>query len=122
MSGGTAWQFETKGIIVLADTSEQTQELAIELGAEDFEVDDDAITVYTDPTQLYEIVEGFEAAGLTIEVSQLTKIPQNETDLSAKDAAKVMRMVDALEDLDDIQNVYSNANLDNVDIDSAVTS
>ena len=122
MSGGTAWQFETKGIIVLADTSEQTQELAIELGAEDFEVDDDAITVYTDPTQLYEVVDGFEAAGLTAEVSQLTKIPQNETDLSASDAAKVIRMVDALEDLDDVQNVYSNANLDNAEVDSTVAS
>lgn len=116
MSGGTAWQFDSKGIIVIEDNSERVQELALELGAEDWDIEEDAITLYTDPTELYELVEGFEKAGCTVAVSQLTRMPQNETDLDPNDAAKVLRMIDALEDLDDVQNVYSNADLENATV------
>ena len=118
MSGGTAWQFDSKGIIVIEDNSESIQELALELGAEDWEIEEDAITLYTDPTELYELVEGFEKAGCTVAVSQLTRLPQNETSLDPNDAAKVLRMIDALEDLDDVQNVYSNADLENATVAS----
>ncbi len=112
MSGSTAWQFETKGVIVLADNSERAQELAIEAGAEDLELDGESLTIYTEPTQLYTAVETLEAQGLTPELSQLTKIPQTETALDSKDASKVIKMIEAFEELDDVQNVYSTANLE----------
>ncbi|CAN5840380.1 YebC/PmpR family DNA-binding transcriptional regulator [soil metagenome] len=112
MSGSTAWQFETKGVVVLADTSEAAQEAAIEVGAEDLDVEDDALTVYTEATQLYSVIDALQARGLEPELSQLTKVAQTETRLSATEEDKVVRFVEALEDLDDVQNVYSTAALD----------
>lgn len=109
MSGSTAWQFESKGVIVLRDTSERAQELAIELGVDDLELDDGVLTLYTDPAALYTVVEGLQAAGLEPEVSQLTKLPQTVTPLNAEDSAKVLRLIEALEELEDVQNVYSTA-------------
>lgn len=113
MSGSTAWQFESRGVIVLADTSERAQELAIELGAADLEVDEQ-LTIYTAPTELYTVLEGLQHAGLEVEVAQLTKVAQTEAEVSADDAAKVVRMIEALEELDDVQSVYTTANLQHV--------
>lgn len=113
MSGSTAWQFESKGVIVLNDVSEQAQELAIELGAEDLEADEQ-LTIYTGPTDLYTVLEGLQLKGLEAEVAQLTKIAQTEAELSEEEADKVVRMIEALEDLDDVQSVYTTANLRDV--------
>lgn len=113
MSGSTAWQFESRGVIVLADTSERVQELAIELGAVDLEVDEQ-LTVYTNPSDLYTVLEGLQRAGFEAEVAQLTKVAQTETEVSEGDAAKVVRMIEALEELDDVQSVYTTANLQHV--------
>ncbi len=114
MSGGTAWQFETKGMIVLPD-SEKAQELAIELGADDLQSEDSTLTIYTSPTMVYTISDHLQAKGLRPEMTQVTKIAQNETALSSDEAAKVARLLEFLEDLDDVQNVYSNANLENLE-------
>lgn len=113
LSGSTAWQFDTKGMIVLSDSSEQAQELAIELGAEDLDIDGETLTVYTQPSDLYTVTESLQGHGFTPQVSQLTKLPQAETPLDVDATAKIMRLLEALEDLDDVQNVYSTANLDN---------
>lgn len=113
MSGSTAWQFESKGIITLADTSERAQELAIELGAEDLEVGEQ-LTITTAPGDLYTVLEGLQAAGLETDVAQLTKVPQTTTSVTGEEAAKLARLIEALEDLDDVQSVYSTAELDNV--------
>lgn len=113
MSGSTAWLFESRGVIVVDDTSEQTQELAIELGADDLEADEQ-LTIYTSPSDLYTVLEGLQKHGLEPEVAQITKVAQNEAEVSDADAAKVMRMIDALEDLDDVQSVYTTANLRDV--------
>ena len=120
MSGSTAWQFDSKGVIVLSDSSERAQELAIEFGAEDLEVDEGSLTIYTEATDLYRVLEGLQAASLEPEVSQLTKLPQLETELSAADADKVLRMIEALEELDDVQNVYSTADLEAAGDDAGV--
>lgn len=116
MSGSTAWQFESKGMIVIADISEDIQELAIELGAEDIELDDESITIYTPASELFNILEGFEAKGYKAEINQLTKIAQTETELPESDAKKVLRFIDSLEDLDDVQNVYSTASFDKLEL------
>ncbi|MDZ7703304.1 MAG: YebC/PmpR family DNA-binding transcriptional regulator [Trueperaceae bacterium] len=109
MSGSTAWQFESKGVVVIEDSSEAAQELAIELGADDFEVEDGVLTVYTPATELYNVVEGFQKEGLEPTISQLTKLPQTETGLNDAAAATVARMLDAFDDLEDVQNVYTTA-------------
>ena len=116
MSGSTAWQFDTKGMIVIDNASESMQELAIELGAEDLEVDDTSLTIYTSPGTLYSILEGLQAKKIQPSMNQFTKIAQTQTDLNANDAAKVARMIEALEELDDVQSVYSTANLENLEV------
>ncbi len=116
MSGSTAWQFESKGMIVVADISDDIQELAIELGAEDIELDDESITIYTSASELFNILEGIEEKGYKAEINQLTKIAQLETELPESDAKKVLRFIDSLEDLDDVQNVYSTASFDKLEL------
>jgi YebC/PmpR family DNA-binding regulatory protein len=116
MSGSTAWQFETKGVIVLNDMSERAQELAIELGADDLEAEDGTLTVYTAPNLLFELTESLQAVGLEPEVSQLTKVAQVEAELSENDAEKVVRFLESLEELDDVQDVYSTADLSNIGV------
>ena len=114
MSGSTAWQFDAKGLIVITEAGEQAQELAIEAGAEDLEVEEDVLSVYTDPTELYSVLDVLESGGLEAEMSQLTKVPQTTAPLDEDEAQKVLRFIDSLEDLDDVQNVYSTADFSNL--------
>ena len=116
LSGSTAWQFDTKGVIVVERADEELQEIAIDLGADDLEVDDDVTTIFTSPTGLYELVEALQARGIESQVAQLTKVPQTQTPLSPEEARKVLMFVETLEDLDDVQNVYSTADLESVEL------
>ncbi len=111
MSGSTAWQFDSRGVIVLPAVADDVQDLAIELGALDLEIDDGELTIYTAPTDLYSVVEGLQEQGFEAAVSQLTKLPQTPVELDEDDSAKVVRILEAFEDLDDVQNVYSTASL-----------
>ncbi len=113
-SGAVAWQFERKGLIVLPETSEAAQEAAIEAGALDLEESDGVLEVYTDPTEVYAVARALEEAGFKPDAVEITMIPQNTTALPEDEAQKVLRMIEALEDLDDVQNVYSNLDLEGV--------
>ena len=111
LSGSVAWQFETKGLIVVERDDEAVAEAAIEAGAEDIEVEEGATTIYTAPTALYDVVDAMQSAGFEPQVSQLTKVPQTTTALAVDAASRVVSFLDALEELDDVQNVYSTADL-----------
>lgn len=118
-NGSVAWQFEKKGVIVLLDASEKAQEAAIESGAEDMQVTDDGLELTTDPAELYSVQEALAAAGFETENASLSRIPSNTVALGLEDAQGLLKIVDALEDLDDVQNVYTNADLpDELDTDS----
>lgn len=108
-SGSVAWQFENKGVIFLPDNSEAAQEAAIELGAEDFQEMEDGLEISTAPSDLYAVSEGLTEQGFKVESAQLSRIPSNTVAVSGDDARKLMALVEALEDLDDVQNVYTNA-------------
>ncbi|MHA0043081.1 YebC/PmpR family DNA-binding transcriptional regulator [Deinococcus sp. PEB2-63] len=110
-SGSVAWQFEKKGVLLLTDTSEQAQETAIEYGAEDIQESDEGLEISTGPADLYAVQDALTAAGFAIESAQITMIPSNTVAVNSDDAKKLMTLIDALEDLDDVQNVYSNADL-----------
>lgn len=113
LSGSTAWQFDSKGMIVIENSGEEIELAAIELGAEDLEVEEGATVIYTEATDLYRVMEGLQGHGFEPEVTQLTKLPQTMTELDSNEAEKVLGFLDALEDLDDVQNVYSTADLTN---------
>jgi len=113
MSGSTAWQFDAVGLLVVPSSEEALQEVAIDQGALDLEVDEDgSMTITTPPTELYRIADALAEAGAEAEVAQLTKVAQTKAAVSSADAAKIVRMMDALEDLDDVQHVYSTADLE----------
>ncbi|WP_420597216.1 YebC/PmpR family DNA-binding transcriptional regulator [Deinococcus sp.] len=107
-SGSVAWQFDNKGLIYLPENAEAAQEAAIELGAEDLE-EGEGLEISTAPADLYAVSEGLAERGFTVESAQLARVPSNTVAVSGDDARKLSVLIEALEDLDDVQNVYSNA-------------
>ncbi len=114
-SGAVAWQFERKGLIVLPIAGEEAQEAAIDAGAVDLEESEGLLEVYTEPNEVFNVAQTLEESGFKADSVEITMIPQNTTSLSNDEAQKVLRLIDALEDLDDVQNVYSNLDLSGVE-------
>jgi YebC/PmpR family DNA-binding regulatory protein len=111
-TGCVAWQFDTVGQIVIQPGDGDPDEIAmtaIDAGAEDVDPADDAIYVTTEAAALSEVTQQLESTGLTIEQAEITRVPQNTVELDASDAQKTLRLMEALEDLDDIQQVFTNA-------------
>jgi len=110
--GAVAWQFERKGVIVLAKkaaTEDDLMEVALEAGAEDIADQGDTWQVTTGATDLHEVVKALEGAGIAYDSADLTMLPSQTIPLDNEaDARKVLRLIDGLEDLDDVQNVYAN--------------
>jgi YebC/PmpR family DNA-binding regulatory protein len=113
-SGSVAWIFNKKGYIVLAASAigeDALMEKALEAGAEDVRVDGDNYEVITEAAEFETVKEALEQAGLALDVAEVTMLPKNMTPVDRETAEKVIRLVDALEDLDDVQTVYTNADL-----------
>ena len=113
--GSVAFQFKHCGQLVFAPgTSEdKVMEFALEAGAEDVIADDDgAIEVLTAPPDFEAVKNALEAAGLKPEVAEVTMRAENTIDLAGEDAARMQKLLDVIEDLDDVQEVYHNAVLD----------
>lgn len=112
--GSVAFQFKHCGQLILAPgTSEdKVMEVALEAGAEDVITDEDgAIEVITAPGDFETVKNALEAAGLKPEVAEVTMRPENTIPLAGDDAARMQKIIDMLEDLDDVQNVYHNAEI-----------
>jgi len=113
--GSVAFQFKKVGQLILAPgTSEdKVMEVALEAGAEDVVADEDgAIEVITAPADFEVVKNALEAAGLKPEVAEVTMRPENTIELTGEDAAKMQKLLDVLEDLDDVQDVFHNATLE----------
>jgi transcriptional/translational regulatory protein YebC/TACO1 len=82
--------------------------MALDAGADDIEIGEESVEIYTVPDQLHAVRTALEKAGLKAESAELVMKPKNLTNLAAKDAVSVMGLIDALEELDDVQQVYSN--------------
>ena len=110
-AGAVAWQFDRKGYIAIEPDgvdSDQIFEYAVEAGAEDVIFGDDMIEIYTSPNDFQTVQETLEATGIEFETTELAMVPKTTLKLARDEAFKVMRVIEALEDLDDIQQVYSN--------------
>lgn len=113
--GSVAFQFQHCGQLVFAPgTSEdKVMELALEAGADDVIADDDgAIEVLTAPGDFEPVRDALQGAGLQAEIAEVTMRPGNTVALTGEDAARMQKLLDALEDLDDVQAVYHNAEMD----------
>lgn len=114
-SGSVAWQFTRHGqIFVDADafTEEAVFEAAIEAGAEDVTKEGDEYLVTTEVTSFHEVQQAMKAAGIALSEAELSWVPSNEIDVTGRDAEKLVKLLDALDDCDDVQKVYSNGNID----------
>ncbi len=109
-TGSVSFQFERKGEIVIEKSNcaeEDDLMMAVaEAGADDYEDNGDDWTVWTAATDLNAVRKGLEAQGIEVKGSELTMVPTTPTSVSVSDAKKVMRLIDRLEELDDVQNVY----------------
>jgi len=110
--GCVAFQFDHCGQLMFAPGTDEDalMEAALEAGAEDVIANDDgSIEVITGPAEFSAVKDALDAAGFKAEFGEVTMKPQNETELSDDDAAKMQRLLDALDSLDDVQEVYTSA-------------
>ena len=111
-TGCVGWQFDNKGIVVIerAGADEDDVMLAcLDAGADDVEVSEEVVEVYCDPTAVVEVSGALEAAGYTVVSAEAEMVPQTYTKLENEDDIKNMqKLLDMLEDNDDVQNVYHN--------------
>jgi YebC/PmpR family DNA-binding regulatory protein len=117
-AGSVAFQFKHCGQLIFAPgTSEdKLMEVALEAGAEDVITDaDGAIEVLTAYTDFEAVKNALEAAGLKPEVAEVTMRPENTIELAGEDGAKMQKLLDVLEDLDDVQDVFHNASIEGVE-------
>jgi YebC/PmpR family DNA-binding regulatory protein len=110
-AGCVAWLFGEKGMIYVpraAVEEDALMEVALEAGAEDIRDDGELWTVQTEPDGFYAVKEALEKAGIAIESAEVSRIPQTTKPLEGKPAETMLKLVSALEDQDDVQNVYAN--------------
>lgn len=110
-AGGVSWLFESKGVITLetsADNAEGIALLAIDAGAEDVKIEKDFTEVYTRPTMLEAVRKALEGKGPKIASAELSMIPKTMVTLDEEGALRALRLLDRLEELDDVQRVFSN--------------
>jgi YebC/PmpR family DNA-binding regulatory protein len=111
-SGAVAWQFEPRGLIVVPRAGIDPDEVAlaaIDAGATDVDTDDeDALEIYTDPAQLERVRRGLEAAGIAIDSAESTMVARQTVGLDSSKARQALRLVEQLEELEDVQRVTAN--------------
>lgn len=113
--GSVSFLFRHVGQFLFAPgtVEDRVMEVAIEAGAEDVESDEEGgIEVLCEPSAFSALKTAFEAAGLAPEVAEVTMRPENEVALAGEDAVKMQKLLDAIENLDDVQQVYTNAAFD----------
>jgi YebC/PmpR family DNA-binding regulatory protein len=110
--GSTAWMFARKGVVQIekspAIDEEKLLEMALDAGAEDVADDGSTWEITTDATALRRVREVIEAAGIPVLSAELTMVPQTQVPVEGARARQVLALLDALEELDDVQNVYAN--------------
>jgi YebC/PmpR family DNA-binding regulatory protein len=115
-AGSVAWQFHKKGFLTVkksAADEDKVMSIALDAGAADFNTGKDAYEITTEPHDFEAVKKALTDAGLATESAEVTKIPQATVKVTALDQAKsVMALVDALEEHDDVQNVYANFDID----------
>lgn len=110
-AGAVDWQFDRKGYIAIAPDGLDEMDVfdtVVEAGAEDVEFSDDLIEVYAAPERFEAVQNALEDAEIPYENAELTMVPKTTMELERENTIRVMKVIDALEDLDDVQQVYSN--------------
>jgi YebC/PmpR family DNA-binding regulatory protein len=118
-AGTAGWAFERKGIVTLAKdaaTEDQLMEVAVGAGAEDYQDAGDEWALTTPPDALNVVLEALEKAGIKVKTSALASVPKNKKPLSGRDAQVAMNLAEALDDHDDVQNVFADFDISDDDL------
>jgi YebC/PmpR family DNA-binding regulatory protein len=117
-AGSVAWVFNTRGVVTVSADGADADDIAlaaVDAGAEDFELDEESVSIYTRPEDLETVRKALEEGGVAVASSEVARVPTTTVQLDEKDAISTLRLLERLEDLDDVQKVYSNADFpDNV--------
>jgi len=121
-SNSVAWMFDRKGEIVLlagGRSENQAMEDALDAGASDFTRDNDLYVVSTSPTDFHAVMDRLKAKGYQVESSELAMVAQNLVKLEQAEAQKVLKLIDVLEELDDVSKVFTNLDFDALELEEA---
>ena len=114
-SGCVGWMFDRKGVINIEKTDDMDEDevmmMALDAGAEDFSDEGDYFEILTDPNSITDVGNALQEAGFTLANSGIDRIPQNTVSISAEDAVKLNKMLDMMDENDDVQYVFHNADL-----------
>ncbi len=118
-TGSVAFMFDRRGRMYLPASGDEDamMELALDCGASDFAREDDTYAITTDSSELHAVKDALEAKGLKISEAKLEWIPQSTVHVSGADAKQLVKLLDVLEDLDDVQNVEGNFDIDESALD-----
>ena len=111
-SGSVNWMFKRKGVFVIpqeGNDEETLTLLALDAGAEDIKVEDDVFVIYTLPEDYDAVESALAEASIATDMAQITMVPDTNMELTGDDAVNMQRVLDMLEDLDDVQDVYHNS-------------
>ena len=114
-AGSVAWMFKKKGYIVVPKAGVKEDDLlniVLENGGDDLSSDEENYEIYTDPSSYEKVLEAVKAAGIKPAMNELSMVPDNYIKLEGSQANQMIRLIEALEDFDDTQNVFSNADFD----------
>ena len=122
VNGSVSFLFERKGLIAFNNDNDFDAifEAALEAGAEDVKDEGDAFEVITDPADFIEVRDALGDKGLSWETAEITMIPQTMVQLEGKQAEQMLKMMDKLEDNDDVQNVYANFDISDAEIEKVM--
>ncbi len=118
-SNSVSWMFNRKGQIVIdaaLKSEDEMMEIALEAGADDVTSDADTHQIFTAPEDFHAVLEAIKAKGIEPMSAELAMIPQNTIKLEGADAAKMLKLYEALDDHDDVQSVYANFEMDDADL------
>lgn len=118
--GSVAWMFDRKSQIYVNESliaEDKLMELVLEAGAEDLQTGDGVFEVLSAPDAHNAVLAALEAAGIAVEESSIAMVPKNTVTLEGKNASATMKMLDILDDHDDVQNVYANYDIDDAEME-----
>src|ERR1051326_2892389 len=121
-SGSVGWMFEKKGYIVVekaAKSEEELFEIAIDAGAEDVRDDEDNWEIITAPENFEAVQTAIKSSGITLQVAEVEMVPQNYIKLEGSQAGQMVKLMEALEDHDDVQKVSANFDMSEADMAAA---
>ncbi|MCD4693381.1 MAG: YebC/PmpR family DNA-binding transcriptional regulator [Calditrichales bacterium] len=119
-SGSVAWMFDKKGFITIPNdkyTEDELMEIVLECGAEDMNNGEELYEIYTAYEDFNQVRAELEAKDVIIENAEITMIPQNTVKLEGKSAEQIMKLIDVLDDHDDVQNVFANFDIDDQEME-----